>query len=138
MKSYRILLVEDDEDIVETVKYSLELKGFVVDVAYDGLHALRKARKERYDLMLLDIMLPGKNGYEVSRILKEEMEQRKLEPFKILVLTARKVNSPEREDFLSTWSKADEFMYKPFDMDHLVARITEHIERGTRVAAGAV
>jgi len=129
MKGYRILVVEDDEDIVETVKYSLEVKGFTVDVAYDGLHALRKARKNRYDLMLLDIMLPGKNGYEVSRILKEEMDQKKIEPFPILVLTARKVNSPEREDFLATWSKADEFMYKPFEMDDLIGRIADHMQK---------
>jgi ActR/RegA family two-component response regulator len=62
MKAYKILVVEDDEDIVETVRYCLEVKGFVVDVAYDGLSALRMARKNHYDLMLLDIMLPGKNG----------------------------------------------------------------------------
>ena len=135
MKGYKILVVEDDEDIVETVKYSLEIKGFVVDVAYDGLHALRKARKNRYDLMLLDIMLPGKNGYEVSRVLKEEMEQKKIETFPILVLTARKVNSPEREDFLATWSKADEFMYKPFDMDDLLGRIAVHMEKNATAGA---
>ena len=123
MNNYRILVVEDDEDIVETVKYSLELRGFTVDVAYDGLHALRKARQDMYDLMLLDIMLPGKNGYEVSRVLKEEMEQGKIKPFKILVLTARKVDNPEREDFLSTWSRADEYMYKPFEIDELLARV---------------
>jgi DNA-binding response OmpR family regulator len=132
MNRYRILIVEDDEDIVDTVKYSLELKGFMVDTAYDGLHALRKARRSEYDLMLLDIMLPGKNGYEVSRILKEEMEQGKIHPFKIIVLTARKVDSPEREDFLSTWSKADEYIYKPFEMDDLVDRIMTHLERGTK------
>ena len=137
MKGYKILVVEDDEDIVETVKYSLEVKGFVVDVAYDGLHALRKARKSHYDLMLLDIMLPGKNGYEVSRLLKEEMEQKKIEPFPILVLTARKVASAEREDFLATWSKADEFMYKPFEMSDLISRIAAHMEKG-RSAAAAV
>ncbi len=137
MKGYKILVVEDDEDIVETVKYSLEVKGFVVDVAYDGLHALRKARKSHYDLMLLDIMLPGKNGYEVSRILKEEMEQEKIEPFPILVLTARKVNSPEREDFLATWSKADEFMYKPFEMDDLIMRIVAHMEKSGIAAVGS-
>jgi len=137
MNVYRILVVEDDEDIVETVKYSLEVKGFAVDVAYDGLHALRKARKTRYDLMLLDIMLPGKNGYEVSRILKEEMEQQKIEPFPILVLTARKVNSPEREDFLATWSKADEFMYKPFEMDDLIKRIAAHVEKSDMAAGEA-
>ena len=128
MNGYRILVVEDDEDIVETVKYALEQRGFSVDVAYDGLHAMREAREKPYDLMLLDIMLPGKNGYEVSRILKEEMEQGKIEPFKILVLTARKVDNPEREDFLSTWSKADEYMYKPFEMDDLVDRITTHLK----------
>ena len=128
MNRYRILIVEDDEDIVETVKYSLEIRGFSVDVAYDGLSALRKARKDHYDLMILDIMLPGKNGYEVSRILKEEMSEGKIEPFKILVLTARKVDSTEREEFLSTWSKADEYMYKPFEMDHLIERMTAHLE----------
>ncbi|UCF04580.1 MAG: response regulator [bacterium] len=127
MKGKRILIVEDDEDIVETLKYSLQLRGYIVDVAYDGLHALRKARKNEYDLMILDIMLPGKNGYEVSRILKEEMEEGSVKPFKILVLTARKVDSAEREDFLSTWSRADEYMYKPFEMNYLLDRITTHI-----------
>ncbi len=137
MDQYRILIVEDDEDIVETVKYSLELRGFNVDVAYDGLHALRKAHKNSYDLMLLDIMLPGKNGYEVSRILKQEMDGGKIKPFRILVLTARKVDSPEREDFLATWSRADEYMYKPFELDDLMERITYHLE-GSRSEAGMV
>ena len=126
MDRYRILIVEDDEDIVETVKYALELRGFEVEVAYDGLHALRKARKNKYDLMLLDIMLPGKNGYEVSRMLKQDMEEGKISPFKILVLTARKVDTPEREDFLATWSNADEYMYKPFELDDLINRINIH------------
>jgi DNA-binding response OmpR family regulator len=130
MDGYRILIVEDDEDIVETLKYSLGLRGFEIDVAYDGLHALRKARKNKYDIMLLDIMLPGKNGYEVSRILKEEMESGKLDSFKIIVLTARKVDDPEREDFLTTWSKADEYIYKPFELDDLVDRINSHIVMG--------
>jgi len=127
MNPYRILIVEDDEDIVETVKYALELRGFAVDIAYDGLHALRKARKNEYDLMLLDIMLPGKNGYEVSRVLKEDMEQGRIKQFKIVVLTARKVDSPEREDFLATWSNADEYLYKPFELDDLIERIEMHL-----------
>lgn len=134
MKGSKILIVEDDMDIIETLKYSLELRGFKVDVAYDGLRALRKARKDEYDLMLLDIMLPGKNGYEVSRILKEEMEQGKLKPFKIVVITARKVDTPEREDFLSTWSKADEYIYKPFEMDDLITRIVEHLKDSKQTA----
>ncbi len=129
MDQYRILIVEDDEDIVETIKYSLELRGFIVDAAYDGLHALRKVHKSGYDLMLLDIMLPGKNGYEVSRILKQEMDEGRIAPFKILVLTARKVDSPEREDFLATWSRADEYMYKPFELNDLLDRITSHLKK---------
>ncbi len=137
MDQYRILIVEDDEDIVETVKYCLELRGYSVDVAYDGLHALRKAHRNEYDLMLLDIMLPGKNGYEVSRILKQEMDEDKIRPFKILVLTARKVDSPEREDFLATWSNADEYMYKPFELDDLMERIASHLE-GSRPKAEAL
>ncbi len=131
MDRYRILIVEDDEDIVETVKYALELRGFEVDVAYDGLHALRKARKNSYDLMLLDIMLPGKTGYEVSRMLKNDLEEGRIDPFKILVLTARKVDSPEREDFLATWSNADEYMYKPFELDDLINRINMHLAAET-------
>ena len=137
MDQHRILIVEDDEDIVETVKYSLELRGYNIDVAYDGLHALRKAHRNEYDLMLLDIMLPGKNGYEVSRILKQEMDEGKIKPFKILVLTARKVDSPERADFLATWSKADEYMYKPFELDDLMERISTHLASGS-LKAGVV
>ncbi len=134
MHEGRILIVEDDEDIVETVKYSLELRGFEVDAVYDGLHALRKARKNEYDLMLLDIMLPGKNGYEVARILKEEMEEGKIRPFRILVLTARKVDKPEREEFLRTWSQVDEFMYKPFEIDDLIDRIIYHLKQNLQEA----
>ena len=82
-------------------------------------------------------MLPGKNGYEVSRILKQEMDEGKINPFKILVLTARKVDSPEREDFLATWSKADEYMYKPFELDDLMERISTHLGSGN-LKAGVV
>ncbi|MDZ7860178.1 MAG: response regulator [Candidatus Krumholzibacteriota bacterium] len=134
MRANKILIVEDDEDIVETLKYSLELRGFEVDAVFDGLHALRKARRRKFDLMLLDIMLPGKNGYEVSRILKDEMDEGKINPFKIVVLTARRVNSAEREDFLATWSKADEYMYKPFELEDLVERIDYHTGEKSRIS----
>jgi CheY-like chemotaxis protein len=75
--------------------------------------------------MILDVMLPGKNGYEVSRILKEEMEAGQLEPFKILLITARKLNDALREDFVSTWSKADSCLYKPFDLEGLLDHMTQ-------------
>lgn len=123
MDNLRVLLVDDEQDIVDTIKYSLELRGYEVDVAYDGLSALRKGREGRYGLMILDVMLPGKNGYEVSRLLKEEIEAGTTTPFKILLITARKLDNDLREEFVSTWSKADACLYKPFDLETLLERI---------------
>jgi DNA-binding response OmpR family regulator len=120
MDSLRVLLVDDEQDIVDTIKYSLELRGYVVDVAYDGVTALDRARKGNYVIMILDVMLPGKNGYEVSRILKEEMDAGNLDPFKVLLITARKLDNELREEFVSTWSKADACLYKPFDLAGLL------------------
>lgn len=128
MDNLRILLIDDEQDIVDTIKYSLELRGYVVDVAYDGLSAIDKGRRGNYDLMILDVMLPGKNGYEVSRMLKEEMDAGKLDPFKILLITARKLDDELREDFVSTWSKADACLYKPFDLEGLLNQISQLLD----------
>jgi CheY-like chemotaxis protein len=73
-------------------------------------------------------MLPGKNGYQVSRILKDEMEDMELDPFKILLITARKLDSNLREDFVSTWSKADHCLYKPFELEKLIDTINSLME----------
>jgi DNA-binding response OmpR family regulator len=124
MDTLRVLLVDDEHDIVETIKYSLELRGFVVDVAYDGLSALRKARGGKYTVMILDVMLPGENGYEVSRRLKEDMDAGKIDSFKILLITARRLDTELREEFVSTWSRADACLYKPFDLEGLLDRLT--------------
>jgi two-component system alkaline phosphatase synthesis response regulator PhoP len=128
MDGERVLLVDDEQDIVDTIKYSLELRGFNVDVAYDGISALNKAHNQKYDLMILDVMLPGKNGYQVCRILKDEMEDLELDPFKILLITARKLDSNLREDFVSTWSKADHCLYKPFELEKLIDTINSLME----------
>lgn len=125
MEDLRILLVDDEQDIVDTVKYSLELRGFVVDVAYDGPSALVKARKGRYDVMILDVMLPGKNGYEVSRLLKEDAEKGMIDGLGIILFTARRLTNELREDFVSTWSKADACIYKPFEMEDLLDKIAD-------------
>ena len=124
MDNPSVLLVDDEQDIVDTIKYSLELRGLEVDVAYDGTTALKKAREGGYDVMILDVMLPGKNGYEVSRMLKEEMEAGEIAPFKILLITARKLDNDLREEFVSTWSKADACLYKPFDLEGLLDQLT--------------
>jgi DNA-binding response OmpR family regulator len=123
MEETRVLLVDDEQDIVDTIKYSLELRGFDVDVAYDGLSALEMARAGDYNVLVLDVMLPGKNGYDVSRLLKEDMERGMLDPFGIILITARKLDSELREEFVSTWSKADVCIYKPFEMEDLLENI---------------
>jgi len=123
MENARILLVDDEQDIVDTVKYSLELRGYAVEAAYDGPSALVKARRGHFDVMILDVMLPGKNGYEVSRLLKEDMEKKLIDPFGIILFTARRLTNEFREDFVSTWSKADACIYKPFEMEDLLDKI---------------
>ena len=123
MEQVRVLLVDDEQDIVDTVKYSLELRGYSVDAAYDGPSALAKARRGDYDVMVLDVMLPGKNGYEVSRLLKEDMDKKTIDRFGIILFTARKLDDEFREDFVSTWSKADACIYKPFDMEDMLEKI---------------
>ena len=123
-KSLRILVVDDERDILETLDYSLALRGFEVTTAADGLEALEVAKRVKPDVMLLDVMLPGCNGYEVSRMLKEWMESDpQAEAFPILLLTARKVGTTDREKFISTWSRADATLYKPFELDEVVSTI---------------
>jgi DNA-binding response OmpR family regulator len=100
------------------------MRGFAVDVAYDGNTALTMARSGVYAVMVLDVMLPGKNGYEVSRQLKDEIGRGEVPPLKILLITARKLDNAVREDFVSTWSKADSCLYKPFDLEGLMERLT--------------
>ncbi len=119
----RVLVVDDEEDILETLTYSLELRGFEVTAARDGIEALDLAKRRPPDVMLLDVMLPGCNGYEVSRLLKEWMAGWPARQFAIILLTARKIDDPERERFIATWSRADGCLYKPYDLDDVIARI---------------
>ena len=121
----RILLVDDDPDILETLRYTFEHEGFEVATVRDGLEALDAARKDAPDVALLDVMLPGANGYEVSRFLKQDMRAGLLPPFRIVMLTARRVSSSARLDFLNTWSGADATVWKPFDL----ARVLDEVRR---------
>ncbi|MFO7608338.1 MAG: response regulator [Candidatus Krumholzibacteriia bacterium] len=123
-RNLRILVVDDEPDILETLEFSLTRRGFTVATAVDGLEGLDKAKRNPPDLMILDVMLPGCNGYEVSRMLKEWMENDpQAAVFPIMLLTARKVDTRDREKFVATWSRADACLYKPFEMDEVVATI---------------
>jgi len=131
-RKLRVLVVDDEPDILETLEFSLARRGFAVETAIDGLEGMEKAKRFPPDFMILDVMLPGCNGYEVSRMLKEWMDNDpQAQRFPIMLLTARKVDTPDREKFIATWSRADETMYKPFELEDVVMAI----ERMTKVAS---
>lgn len=119
-----ILIVDDEPDIVESLDFALRRKGYQVRVAFDGETALAAARKEPPDLMLLDVMMPGRNGYEISREIKQWVRSSAdVKEFPVMLVTARRLNSPQREEFVSTWSQADEVLYKPFGITRLLDRV---------------
>jgi DNA-binding response OmpR family regulator len=122
----KILVVDDKRDIVETVSLCLVQEGYEVSNAFDGEEALEVARREQPDLIVLDVMLPKENGYQVARYLREDYKEGKIAKLpKILLLTARTVSDKQREDFLQTWSGAEVCMYKPFDLEELVERVND-------------
>ena len=131
----RILIVDDDPDILETLRITLQQAGYVVETASDGESGLVQARTQPPDLAVLDVMLPGLNGYEVSRLLKQEMRAGRVATFPILMLTARRVTLDERIEFLASWSQADDTLWKPYDLTVLLLRIKSLLV-GTRASVG--
>jgi DNA-binding response OmpR family regulator len=111
----RLLVVEDDAKLVRALRRGLAREGFEVDVAVDGDEALARAGAERYDAMVLDVMLPHRDGFEV---LDEVRRQEHRTP--VLMLTARAQVS-DRIHGLD--SGADDYLVKPFDFGELVARL---------------
>ena len=129
----KVLLVEDDKKIATAVKRGLEAEGFTVDVAFDGPDGLWLATEGTYDVILLDIMLPGRNGYRICSDLREAGDWTP-----ILMLTAKDGEFDEAE---ALDTGADDYLTKPFSFVVLVARIRALLRRatGTRptpVAAG--
>lgn len=116
----KILVVEDEKALQETLAYNLEHEGYEVTVAGDGETAIEKARAIHPDLLVLDIMLPGKDGFEVCRILRQEMNT------PILMLTAR---DDEIDRVVGLEVGADDYMTKPFSMRELMARVKAMLRR---------
>ena len=121
MSTKKILLVDDEVDLVEIIRFALEKKDFTVLVSHDGEDALKQARKESPDLILLDIMLPKLDGYKVCRLLKFD-ERYKHIP--ILILSAR---TQERDKIIGMEIGADEYITKPFEMDELVEKVESYM-----------
>jgi len=117
----RVLLIEDDVTITRLLKEGLEDESYAVDVANDGSEGYRTAAADEYDVIILDIMLPGMNGYEVCRALRNDDNKTP-----ILMLTAR---DAERDIVEGLDTGADDYLAKPFSFDVLLARIRALLRR---------
>jgi DNA-binding response OmpR family regulator len=116
----KILVVEDETTLQETLAYNLKRQGYEVETVGDGLAALDAARRVRPDVILLDVMLPGMDGFEVCRILRQEMNT------PVLMLTAR---DDEIDRVVGLEVGADDYMVKPFSMRELIARVKAMLRR---------
>jgi len=118
----RILIVEDNIDIAENISDYLEIQGCVTDFAMDGIGGLHLALTQKYDAIILDIMLPGMDGFTFCRKLRQEGERQT----PVLMLTARDTLSDKLEGFDAG---ADDYLIKPFELAELSARIQALVRR---------
>lgn len=116
----KILVVDDERPIADIIKFNLKKEGFIAETAYDGEEAIEKAHEMKPDLMILDIMLPKKNGFEVLKELRVEYVM------PILMLTAKE----EEEDRVKGLELgADDYIIKPFNTKELLARVRANLRR---------
>lgn len=120
--STRILLVEDEQSLHETIKLNLELEGYKVQSANDGKKALKAFKQERFDLIILDVMLPEIDGFTVCEAIRLENQQ-----VPILFLTAKN-SSADRINGLKIGG--DDYLTKPFNLEELLLRVQALIKRG--------
>ena len=119
--SQKVLVVDDEQSIVTLLKYNLETAGYIVDVAYDGEEALKKVKEVKPELIVLDVMLPKKDGIEVCKTIRSD---KNLVP--ILMLTAK---DEEFDRVLGLELGADDYMTKPFSPREVVARVKAILRR---------
>ena len=124
----KILVVDDERALVKGIKFNLENEGYTVDCGYDGNDAVNMAKKNSYDLIILDLMMPGKDGLEACQ------EIRSFSTVPVIMLTARS----ERHDLLLGFeSGADDYITKPFDVLELKARVRALLRRAGISTAAA-
>ncbi|MBC7263217.1 MAG: response regulator transcription factor [Chloroflexi bacterium] len=121
-----ILLVEDEITLLDTLRYNLEKEGYTVSTATDGVQALEIARRDKPDLIILDIMLPELDGLSVCRILRKEMS------VPIIMLTAR---GGEVDKIIGLESGADDYITKPFSLGEFLARVRAVLRRAPSTPA---
>jgi len=120
----KILIVEDDADISMIESAYLEAAGFEVKIIADGLEAVKVMNQEKFDMILLDLMLPGKNGYEICREIRDKID------VPILMVTAR---TESFDKVRGLGCGADDYIAKPFDPSELVARVCANIRQYERL-----
>jgi DNA-binding response OmpR family regulator len=120
----RILIIEDEQVILEVVKDYLEASGFVVEIATSGDIGLKKAVEEEYDLIILDLMLPKTDGFEICK------QVRQVKNIPILMVSARK---EDIDKIRGLGLGADDYMTKPFSVGELIARVKAHLARYDRL-----
>ncbi len=130
MAKESILIVEDEKNILELVKYNLEKEGFSVFCATTGDNGLEDARKKNPALIILDLMLPGLDGIEVCKILKQNYRTSQIP---IIMLTAK---AEEMDKIVGLELGADDYMTKPFSPRELIARVKAVLRRGREKKAG--
>ncbi len=119
----RILIVDDDEQIRDLLEFDISSSGYITDTASNGEEGLKKALENKYDLILLDVMMPKMNGYETSA------EIRKISKVPIIMLTAK---SEEKDELMGYEIGIDEYITKPFSPKILVARVEAVLRRSTQ------
>ncbi|MGI6106496.1 MAG: response regulator transcription factor [Lachnospiraceae bacterium] len=123
----KILVIEDDKNIAELEKDYLELSGFTVLIEEDGSAGLRRALDEDVDLVILDLMLPGTDGFEICRRIRE------VKDIPVLMVSARK---DDLDKIRGLGLGADDYITKPFSPSELVARVKAHLSRYERLVGG--
>jgi phosphate regulon transcriptional regulator PhoB len=118
-----ILVVDDEKDILELVSYNLQKEGFHIETSQNGEDALDKIRSDRFDLLILDLMLPGIQGMELCKVLKSDNQTASIP---IIMLTAK---SEEFDKVLGLEMGADDYITKPFSPRELVARVNAVLRR---------
>ena len=119
----KILIVDDEKDIVDLIGYNLEKEGFVTIKAYDGENALKLVKAKRPDMVILDLMLPGIRGLEVCKFIRKNPE---IETLPIIMLTAK---GDQVDKILGLEMGADDYVTKPFNVRELIARVRAVMRR---------
>ena len=130
MAKAKILIVEDEKDIVEMIEYNLKKEGYITASVYNGEDAVSLAKSERPDLIILDLMLPGIDGFETCKQLKKNEITGRIP---IIMLTAK---SQEADKVTGLELGADDYMTKPFSPRELIARIKAVLRRGETLTVG--